>query len=86
MSLLGYFALEAARETGPNTATVGAVLVVLAHGGKAHDLAQVVLSLAVDRAERLQHDGAEDVALALLEVLVVLGMLAALGILLARVL
>ena len=56
---------------------------VLAHGGKAHDLAQIAFSLAVDRAERLPHDGAEDVALALLEVLVVLGVLAVLGILLA---
>ena len=67
---------------GPHAAAIRAVLVVLAHGGKAHDLAQVALSFAVDCTERLPHNGAEEVAFTLFEVLVVLGMLAALGILL----
>ena len=40
------------------------------------------LSLAIDGSERLPHDGAEDVV-ALLEILVVLGVLAALRVLLA---
>jgi len=40
--------------------------------GKPHELAQVGFALAVDRSERLPHEGAEDMGLAVLEVLVVL--------------
>ena len=41
---------------GPHAAAIRAVLVVLADGGEAHDLAQVALSLAINSSERLPHD------------------------------
>jgi len=51
--------------------------------GKPHELAQVGFALAVDRSERLPHEGAEDVAIAVLEVLDVLRVLAVLRVCLA---
>ena len=73
--LLGNFALEAAREAGPNATAEGAVLVAQVHRGKAHDLAQIAFAFTVDSSESLPHDRTEEVGLAVFEVLVVLRVL-----------
>ena len=83
--LLGNFALKAAREAGPNATAEGAVLIAQVHRGKAHDLAQVVLALAVDSSESLPHYRSEEVGLAVFEVFVVLLVLVVVSIALARV-
>ena len=61
------------------------MLVAQVHRGKAHDLAQIALTLAVDRSESLPHDRTEEVGLAVFEVFVVLLVLLVVSIALARV-